>query len=360
MSNRNPLWRSVGSCLSTALLFALPTSGDSFAAQPDKAKGKPPLTIAEQGSFAFAGKVEEDASGQSRHCDHGYADFTIPKGARELPIVLWHAISVKLWKSNPSFVGGPQGFEDIFLRRGFGVYIIDPPRQGRANFGCFAADYVSNWDQFVDQSLFNRTWRFGTWVPPGPPTYYPNVQTPRDPAFLDQILRAAYPDNEDFPDSFQLEAESVAKLLDDIGPAILMTHSSSGQPGWLTVLESPKVKGIVSFEPGTYAFPTGEVPPIAPGTQLEFPLADYLKLTQIPIVVFFGDFLDTVPGRLERLATARAFVETLNNHGGNAELIYLPERGIFGNTHAMMIDTNNIQIANFISRWLKANGLDKH
>jgi hypothetical protein len=99
-----------------------------------------------------------------------------------------------------------------------------------------------------------------------------------------------------------------------------MTHSSSGQPGWLTVLESPKVKGIVSFEPGTYAFPTGEVPPFAPGTQLEFPRADWLKLTQVPILVFFGDFLDTVEGRLERLATARAFVRKLNNHGGNAEV----------------------------------------
>ena len=50
--------------------------------------------------------------------------------------------------------------------------------------------------------------------------------------------RAQYPDNEDFPDSYQLEAELVTELLDDIGPAILMTHSSSGRPGWLTAVES--------------------------------------------------------------------------------------------------------------------------
>jgi len=139
-----------------------------------------------------------------------------------------------------------------------------------------------------------------------------------------------------------------------------MTHSSSGQPGWLTVLKSPKVKGVVSFEPGTYAFPTGQVPPGATGTQLELAPADYLKLTKIPILVIHGDNLDTVPGRVQRLATARAFAETLNNNGGNAKVIHLPEVGIFGNGHAMFFERNNVQIADLISQWLKENGLDKH
>jgi hypothetical protein len=355
MNHRSPLLRSVGFCLSAAFLLSL-ASGVS---------GKPPLVIDEQGSFAFAGTVEVDESGQSRHCDHGYADFQIPKGARELPIIMWHAISVKTWTSNPSFLGGLQGFQDIFLRRGFGVYIIDPPRQGRANYGCFAADYVSNWPQIgEDQSLFNIIWRFGTWVPPGPPTFFPNTQTPAasDPAFLNQILRAQYPDNEDFPDSFQLEAESVAELLDDIGPVILMTHSSSGHPGWLTVLESPKVKGIVSFEPIEFVFPTGELPPTIPGglPPLEVPLADFQKLTQIPIQIVFGDFLDQFPFWSATLSLAQAFVETVNNHGGNATLLVLPDVGIFGNTHALMLDQNNVQIADLISQFLKDNGLDKH
>jgi hypothetical protein len=186
------------------------------------------------------------------------------------------------------------------------------------------------------------------------------VQIPTDPATLDQWLRAAYPDNEDFPDSFQLESESVAKLLDDIGPAILMTHSSSGRPGWLTVVESSKVKAIVSFEPGTMVFPVGQIPPGCPGTQLEFPPADYLELTKIPILVIHGDNLATVPGRLERLACARVFAQTLNDNGGNAQVIHLPEVGLFGNGHGMFFERNNVQIADLISQWFKDNGLDKH
>jgi pimeloyl-ACP methyl ester carboxylesterase len=124
------------------------------------------------------------------------------------------------------------------------------------------------------------------------------------------------------------------------------------------VLESPKVKGIVSFEPGTYAFPIGQVPPGATGTQLELAPADYLKLTKIPILVIHGDNL--VGSRLQRLATARAFAETLNNNGGNAKVIHLPEVGIFGNGHGMFFERNNVQIADLISEWLKSNGLDKH
>jgi hypothetical protein len=373
MTHRNPL-RSVSYCLSAALLLALVTAGFAFAAPPEHAQGNPPphaqgnnspLVIEALGSFAFAGKVEENASGQSRHCDHGYADFTIPKGARDLPILLWHAISVKLWRSNPSFLGGLQGFEDIFLHRGFGVYIIDPPRQGRASYGCFAADYVSNWPQIgEDQSLFSFIWRFGTWIPPGAPTFFPNTQTPAasDPAFLDQILRAEYPDNEDFPDSYQLEAESVAKLLEDIGPVTLMTHSSSGRPGWLSVIESPKVKGVVSLEPIEFLFPSGELPPTHPDAipPVEVPLTDFQKLTQIPILVVFGDFLNEFAFWSATLSMAQTFVETVNNHGGNATLLVLPDVGIFGNTHALMLDQNNVQIADLISQWLKDNGLDKH
>ena len=42
MTNRNPLLRSAGYCLSAALLLALATSAGTFAAPPDHAKGPPP------------------------------------------------------------------------------------------------------------------------------------------------------------------------------------------------------------------------------------------------------------------------------------------------------------------------------
>ena len=202
-------------------------------------------------------------------------------------------------------------------------------------------------------------------MPLGPYTYHPGSRmAPLDTngELVNQILRARYPDNEHVPDAFTVEVDAIAKLLETIGPSILFTHSGSGLPGWMTVIKSPKVAAVVDFEASVYAFPPGEVPPLVPGgsAQLEVPLADYMKLTQIPIVVIIGDFLDKVPTGLPRLANARAFVQTLNNHGGNAKLIYLPELGIFGNSHVMMLEENNVEIADLVSQFLKDNGLDKH
>jgi hypothetical protein len=358
------LLRSAGYCLSAALLLAVATSGDALAAKPDKAKGKPPsqagqnspLVIKEQGGFSFGGKVDINAAGESRHCDHGYARFSIPMNARENPIIMWHSTHVKTWESNPSFMGGHQAFQDIFLRRDWGVYIIDPARMGLANYGCFAPDFISNWPQpGRDRSFIS--WRLGTWTPGGPYTYHPGSRmAPLDNGeLIDQILRARYPDNEHVADAFPVEVEAVSKLLEKIGPSILFTHSGSGRPGWDTVFASAKVAAIVAFEPG-YVFPTGE----APAGQREVPLADFQKLTQIPILIIVADFLDKVPGGTARVTNGQAMVASVNNHGGNAKLIYLPELGILGNSHVMMLEENNAEIADLVSQWLKENGLDKH
>jgi len=48
--------RSVGYCLSAALLLAVATTGDAFAAPKGKPTGKP-LTLIEQGSFFVGGKL---------------------------------------------------------------------------------------------------------------------------------------------------------------------------------------------------------------------------------------------------------------------------------------------------------------
>ena len=54
---------------------------------------------------------------------------------------------------------------------------------------------------------------------------------------------------------------------------------------------------------------------------------------------------------------ARKFVETVNRHGGNATLVELPKIGIYGNTHFLMQDLNNEQLADLLDLWLKSNNL---
>jgi hypothetical protein len=321
-------------------------------AGPAEALVQEPIVLQRQGSFAFGGTEISDQSDSTLHCDHGYTEFQVPVDARRLPIIMWHSTSTKTWTSTP---GGPTGFQDIFLRRGFAVHIIDLPRQGRASNGCVETIYTPNPGQ--DQTTFTN-WRLGTWELPGPPSYFPNSQTPRDTAFLNQVLRARYPDNEDFEDTDEKEASAVAALLEKIGSAILFTHSGSGRYGWLAALETARVKGIVSFEPSVYVFPQGELPPPNTRETLEVPLSEFRSLTRLPILIVFADFLDVRQASLDAMTNGRAFVEAVNRHGGDAELVHLPEIGINGNSHIMMLERNNRDVANVVSRFLRLKGLD--
>jgi hypothetical protein len=82
----------------------------------------------------------------------------------------------------------------------------------------------------------------------------------------------------------------MSALFDRIGDGILFTHSQGGGPGWLTAIKNPRVKGIVSFEPGSgFVFPEGEVPPpirnafdTVAGEPI--PMEQFSALTKIPMV----------------------------------------------------------------------------
>jgi len=163
----------------------------------------------------------------------------------------------------------------------------------------------------------------------------------------------------------------MSALFARIGPAILFTHSQGGGPGWLTAIKSANVKAIVAFEPGSgFIFPEGELPPAMPsaaGTLAPeaVPLSEFRKLTRLPIVIFYGDNFPSEPTAERgqdnwrvRLAMARLWVDAVNRHGGDAGLVHLPEIGIRGNTHFMMSDLNNVQIADRVSQFLSEKRLD--
>jgi hypothetical protein len=47
-----------------------------------------------------------------------------------------------------------------------------------------------------------------------------------------------------------------------------------------------------------------------------------------------------------------------NRRGGDMTLKHLPEKGIRGNTHFLMSDPNNLEIADLLSKFLKGKNLD--
>ena len=95
------------------------------------------------------------------------------------------------------------------------------------------------------------------------------------------------------------------------------------------------------------------------------PLAGFRQLTRIPIVIYYGDNFPEQPTAERgqdnwrvRLAMARLWVAAINRHGGDARLVHLPEIGIRGNTHFLMSDLNNVQIADLLSKFLAEKKLD--
>ena len=328
-----------------------------------------PLVIQEQGSFAVGGTVlsrpgtynddRPQPKGETLHGDHLYAFYQVPQNAKPLPIIMWHGAfqSARSWETTPD---GREGFQNIFLRRHFPVYLVDQPRRGRAGNSTVGTTIEPT---PYDQLFFNQ-FRLGKW-----PNYFDNVQFDRKPETLDQFLRSVTPNTG--PYDAGVISDAMSALINRIGPSILFTHSQGGGPGWLTAIKNDKVRGIVALEPGSgFVFPEGEAPatmpsavgPLAPET---IPLADFEKLTRIPIIIYYGDNFPTEPTTERgqdnwrvRLAMARLWVDAINKHGGDARLMHLPEIGIRGNTHFLMSDLNNVQIADQISQFLAEKKLD--
>lgn len=341
----------------------------SSNAAADGSEKPAPLVIQEQGSFAVGGTVVTNAGvfdpvktspeGQTFHGDHAYVFYQIPANARKLPLVLWHGMGQfsKTWETTPD---GREGYQTIFLRRRYSVYVLDQPRRGNAGRSTLAATVTPTADE---QKWFNL-FRVGIW-----PDLFPGVQFSHGAEALNQFFRQMTPDTG--PMDLNVTTDAVAALFRKIGPGILVTHSHSGGMGWRTVFKSPNVRAIVAYEPGSnFIFPDGEVPPpmSSSGGSLEasgVPLSEFMKLTKIPIIIYYGDNIpdQSVPNPGQdfwrvRLAMARLWTEAVNKRGGDVTLVHLPDIGIRGNTHFPFSDLNNLEVAEAMATFLKKKGLD--
>jgi len=348
--------------LSTSIMW----SGSAMAAERGKTES---LIIQEQGSFAVGGTVASNpgtfdpikrtSEGQTLHGDHASVFYQIPAKARKLPLLFLHGAgqSARTWETTPD---GREGFQNIFLRRGFGVYLIDQPRRGEAGRSTLPTTITPTPDDQFWYGLF----RVGSW-----PDYYPGVQFPRDSESLNQYFRQMTPNTG--PYDAGVTSDAVDALFNKVGTGILITHSQGGGPGWLTAIKNPKVRAVVAYEPGSgFIFPEGEVPsPMSSSAgTLEassVPLSDFMKLTKIPIVIYYGDNIPEQPSANPsqdnwriRLAMARLWADAVNRHDGDVTVVHLPENGIRGNTHFPFSDLNNVQIADLLSKFLKEKGLD--
>jgi hypothetical protein len=237
------------------------------------------------------------------------------------------------------------GWNEYFVRKGRSVYLADQVSRARSGFdptkinavrsgaaqpselpNVLAASHQTAWSVFRFGPSFN--------VP------FPDGQFPVQA--IDELYKQMIPDlNSTLPNPNPTWT-NMAALAKQVKGAILMGHSESGFfPEQAALIDPSGVKGIISIE----------MP-----CQTNLTEAQVSTLAKIPTLIMFGDHLGDVQGGPANWAnsfdTCQKFVEQLTKAGGDAVMMHLPKLGIKGNSHMLMQDKNNLQLADLILGWI--------
>lgn len=330
------------------------------------------LHIRDQGVYAAGGKVvkadgvfdpvhgQRADAGQVRYCDHASVFYQIPEDWNGRRIMFLHGYggSKAAWQKTPY----SEGFADMFLEDGYAAYLADQPMYGSAAKVSKDATVPAKPDDLVWFTQF----RLGIWPELREGSQFPGKES------LDQFLRMLTVSVGEF--DMGMVVDAMVAALEVSGPSVLMTHSQGGIPGWFIAAQSPDVTGVVALEPGTFVFPEKECPPPTPCRSAFagpeglpcIPVPDdvFAELTEIPVAVYFGDYIPDEPSEVPALDhwrvtrdNAHRFADCINRHGGDAEVVYLPDEGIRGNSHFMFQERNNREVHDHILRWMRARSL---
>jgi pimeloyl-ACP methyl ester carboxylesterase len=290
-----------------------------------------------------------------------YVTFMIPQREVGVPIILMHGgtLSGACYETTPD---GRMGWYEYFARRGHAVYLPDQVSRARSGFDVTPFNEVALGRRPVSElpSLLVltgqaawETFRFG----PTFGTAFPDEKFPVEAANV--FAKQSVPDqNPEFqsPPRPNLTPARLAKLADTIGGAVLVGHSESGLFPLQAALDDPSgLRGLIVMEPGSCNATT-------------FSSADIANLAKIPTLVVFGDHLGDVPTTFVNwpaaLSDCQQYVQRINDAGGDATMLHLPEAGVFGNSHMLFQDKNNLQVGRMVLSWIrqhvKGQGGDQH
>jgi pimeloyl-ACP methyl ester carboxylesterase len=304
-----------------------------------------PLQLLEQGSWFLGGRMVYSEANYGApsppfgpgniSVDHVYIQYQIPVDQKyRYPVIMVHGggHTGKTYETTPD---GREGWFTSFARRGFSVFVVDDPNRGRA---CCEPTRISKArrDNLPGSSLpltslysLQAAWtgfRFG----PSYPTPNQGVQFPLEA--LDQYAAQWVLTYRD-PEEIDKITAGLIAIIDHVGPCIVITHSQSGVPGRrAAAARSSLVKGLVALEGGN-ALPKGS--------------PEEAALSKVPLLQVEGDFMTDQAKSNRRAITAR-----LKEIGGDATTIVLPEIGLKGNTHMMMMDKTSEAVADVVEDWI--------
>ena len=311
-----------------------------------------PLVLASQGSFFVGGEsktITSPGRGPGAQPTQGevtinqmYVQFQTPPGAAQhVPVVMVHGccLSSKTWETTPD---GRMGWNEYFVRKGRSVYLADQVSRARSGFDpemfndVRAGKKPASALPAVLDATHQTAWaifRFG----PSFNKPFPDEQFPIDA--MDELYKQMIPDlNSTLPNPNPTWTD-MAALAVKLKGAVLIGHSESGFfPEQAALIDPSGIKANISIE-----MPCPDLKPEQVAT-----------LAKIPTLMVFGDHLSDVPGSIWGGAfdSCKKFVDQVKAAGGDAEMMHLPEFGLKGNSHMLMQDKNNLQIADLILKWI--------
>jgi pimeloyl-ACP methyl ester carboxylesterase len=318
-----------------------------------------PMTLEDEGSFFVNGKnIQSDYPGASLitgpsppgriTVNQMYVHYRIPVAKTGVPVVMVHG-STHTGVTYETTPDGREGWATYFVRKGSPVYVIDHAGRGRSGFDPTPINQVRDKPGSNPATLptlflgsLERGWvnfRFG----PAYPKTFPGLQFPVEA--LDHYTMQLVPNAENTLAGIGANTvNALAALLDKIGPAVVIVHSQSGVLGLDLVRKRANlVRAFITVEGGCDKFS-----------------ADDAKnfFAKVPTLSLWGDnsigAKDTVNGD-DRRNGCLAAVNAIKAAGGRASLLMLPDIGIKGNSHMMMMDKNNLQLADVLLKWIGEN-----
>jgi pimeloyl-ACP methyl ester carboxylesterase len=316
--------------------------------------GEQGLTLGSQGSFFVGGEVKtvEPQPGAPAGVRAGditvnqmYVQYQTPPGpGKHLPVVMVHGccLSSKTWETTPD---GRMGWNEYFVRKDRPVYLADQVSRARSGFdpstitavkagaappsalpSIIAATHQLSWTLF----------RFG----PEYGTAFPDEQFPVGAA--DELYKQMIPDLNALLPTPNPTWTQMAALAKQLKGAVVMGHSESGFfPQQAALIDPSGIRGLITIE--------AQCPDNLTDAQIA-------SLAKIPNLVMFGDHLEDVPTVIvswkKTLDVCSAYVDKVKAAGGDAEMMYLPKMGIKGNSHMLMQDKNNLQLADLVMKWI--------
>ena len=314
-----------------------------------------PMELQDEGSFFVGGKEvttsfpDAPSSGAPPSgtvtINQMYVQYRIPKTISHPPIVMVHGASHTgvTFETTPD---GREGWATYFTRKGFPVYVVDHAGRGRSGFdptpvNRAKAENDAKSEPALFASIRERSYpnfRIGATYP----TPYPGSQFPVEAQ--DQYFAQLVPNTEVTLAGGGINTvNGLAALVDKIGPAIVLVHSQSGLYGiGLERQRAGKMLALVSVE--------GGCAPLQPDDVAKF-------ISKVPLLSVWGDNSVGAVGFNgdERRNGCAAATKAAAEAGGTTKFLLLPDNGVKGNSHMMMMDKNNLQIADLIIAWLNDN-----